>query len=141
MLFVNLNFIMPASTADLTQQFLLHLSTRDLDNLTSLYADTVDWDIPGNEARVPWLGVRHTVAEVKDFFQLLWKNTESLSASVYKTVTDDNYVVITGDFSTKMLPTGKVVNSFFCIQLTFEHDRIVRYRLYEDSFAVSEAMA
>ncbi|MEN7551732.1 hypothetical protein AAG747_27700 [Rapidithrix thailandica] len=40
-----------------------------------------------------------------------------------------------------MLQTQQVVDSPFCIQMTVENDQIVKYRLLEDSHAVSEALA
>jgi hypothetical protein len=70
----------------------------------------------------------------------LWENTQPLSAHIEAILVEGSYAVVTGEFSTKMLPTGKVVDSLFCIQLTVENNLIVRYRLLEDSYAVSVAL-
>ncbi|MEJ5051534.1 nuclear transport factor 2 family protein [Chryseobacterium culicis] len=122
------------------QHFLQFLSGRKLTELTNLFSDTVDWYIPGDEQKAAWLGVRNNKQEVSDFFELLWKNTEPVSAKIDHIFNDDENVVITGEFETKMLETGNVVESLFCIQMRIQNDKIIRYRLLEDSLAVSKAL-
>lgn len=43
-------------------------------------------------------------------------------------------------FTSKMLPTGKIVDSLFFIRMTVENGLIITCRLQEDSYAVSVAM-
>jgi ketosteroid isomerase-like protein len=128
------------NTQQLVQQFFTCLTQRNLIKLTALFAREIDWYIPGNETLVPWTGQRNKRSEIKQFFQLLWQNTEPVSAKVDHVVTDEHVSIITGEFSTKMLSTGKIVDSIFCIQITFKDGLITRYRLLEDSYAVSVAM-
>lgn len=128
-------------TQQLVQQFFTHLTNRDLPRLLTLFDQEVDWYIPGNKDLVPWTGRRKSLDEVEQFFQQLWLGTQPLSAKVDHMLTDGNVCVITGEFSTRMLFTGKIVDSLFCIQITFIEGLIVRYRLLEDTFAVSEAMS
>jgi ketosteroid isomerase-like protein len=123
-----------------TQQFLQFLSERNLAELTNLFSDTVDWYIPGNEQKAPWLGIRNNKQEVSDFFELLWKNTEPVSAKIDHIFNDAENAVITGEFATKMLATGNIVESLFCIQMHIQNNKITRYRLLEDSLAVSKAL-
>lgn len=127
-------------TQQLVKQFLTCLNGRDLPGLMALFAEDIDWHIPGNEKLIPWIGQRTNLDEVRQFFQLLWLNTEPLSAKVDNMLIDGNVSIITGEFSTRMLATKKIVDSNFCIQITFKKRLIVRYRLLEDSYAVSEAM-
>jgi len=124
----------------LIQRFFQLLAQRDLNNLSELFADEVDWHIPGNEAVAPWLGRRKSRQEVRDCYQLLWQNTEPLSATVDKIFIDQEDAVISGEFSTKMLQTGQVVNSLFFIQIGTKDSLIVKYKLLEDSYAVSVAL-
>lgn len=125
---------------DLIKRFIQLLTQRDLENLSELFAETVDWYIPGNEAVAPWTGRRKSRQEVKEFYRLLWQNTEPLSATIDKIFIDGNDAVISGEFSTRMLQTGHVVDSLFFIQIKAEDKVIVRYRLLEDSFAVVRAL-
>ncbi|MDR4890726.1 MULTISPECIES: nuclear transport factor 2 family protein [unclassified Chryseobacterium] len=122
------------------QHFLQFLSERKLTELTNLFSDTVDWYIPGDEQKAAWLGVRNNKQEVSDFFELLWKNTEPVSAKIDHIFNDDENVVMTGEFVTKMLETDHIVESLFCIQMRIQNDKIIRYRLLEDSLAVSKAL-
>ncbi|BFO67244.1 nuclear transport factor 2 family protein [Chryseobacterium sp. KCF3-3] len=131
---------MNSNIQETTQQFLQFMSERNLTELTNLFSDTVDWYIPGDEQKAPWLGVRNNKQEVAEFFELLWKNTEPVSAKIDHIFTDDENAVITGEFVTKMLETGKIVESLFCIQMRIQNNKITRYRLLEDSLAVSKAL-
>lgn len=123
------------------QNFLKYLAERNLEDLTRLFVENVDWYIPGDESKVEWLGKRNSRKEVYEFYDLLWKNTEPISANIDNIFIDDNKAVITGEFSTIMLQTNKIVNSLFFIQITVENEKIVKYRLLEDSYAVSIALA
>lgn len=125
----------------MTQQFLQALSTRNLEAIVSLFAEKVDWYIPGNETVAPWVGRRSTKQEIKAFFQLLWDNTEPVSANVDHIFTDDNQTVITGSFSTLMLQTNKICDSLFFIHFTVTDNLITRYRLLEDSDAVVRSLS
>lgn len=127
-------------TRSLVQQFIQLLAGRNLENLTLLFGEKVDWFIPGNQELAPWLGGRNNKQEIKEFFKLLWESTEPVSAQIDHILAEDNFAIIVGEFSTRMLQTGKVVNSIFSIHITFEDNLIVKYRLLEDSFAVSVAL-
>ena len=108
------------------QQFLQFLSERNLTELTSLFSDTVDWYIPGDKQKAPWLGVRNNKQEISDFFELLWKSTEPVSARIDHIFNDDENAVITGEFVTKMLETGNITESLFCIQMRIQNNKIIR---------------
>ena len=112
-----------------------------MDELVSLFAKNVDWDIPGNSAQIPWLGARSKKSEIKSFYELLWLSTEPLGASITKILWEEKHAVVVGEFETRMTATNNVVESFFCIYIEVENGLISKYRLLEDSFAVSEAMA
>src|SRR5690554_3170836 len=128
-------------THKIIQDFLKYLSERNLAELTNLFSETVDWYIPGDESKAGWLGTRNNRQEVSDFFELLWKNTEPVFANIDNIFVDKENAVITGEFSTKMLKTNKIVNSLFCIQIHIQDNKTVRYRLLEDSFAVSKSLS
>lgn len=128
------------NTQETVQQFLQFLSGRNLKELINLFSDTVDWYIPGDEQKAPWLGVRNNKQEISVFFELLWRNTEPVSAKIDHIFNDDENAVITGEFVTKMLATGNIVASLFCIQMHIQDNKIIRYRLLEDSLAVSKAL-
>lgn len=121
--------------------FMENLMSRNLDKLLELFADTVDWYIPGDQHKAPWVGRRSSKQEIKEFFELLWADTEPLDASVQKIFTDDQHIAIVGDFVTRMLRTNTIVNSPFSIYIKIENNVIAYYRLMEDGFQVSQALA
>ncbi|MES2456120.1 MAG: nuclear transport factor 2 family protein [Bacteroidota bacterium] len=127
-------------TLNTAQAFLGAMGSRNLDAITALFAEQVDWFIPGDEILAPWLGKREDREGVRDFFSLLWPATEPLSAQVDHLFVDGDKAVVIGEFSTRMLATGKVVDSLFHIHLTVENGLITRYRLLEDSLAVYRAL-
>jgi ketosteroid isomerase-like protein len=124
----------------IASRLLQAIGTRNLDDLVSLFADKVDWYIPGNADLAPWLGRRGSKEEVKEFFQLLWAVTEAVDARIDQVIAEDDQCVIAGEFSTKMLQTNKLVQSLFYIHFTVSDDHIVRYRLLEDTLSVAVAL-
>jgi ketosteroid isomerase-like protein len=125
----------------ITRSFIASLGARDLESLLELFAETVDWAIPGNETKAPSLGVRRSKAEICEFFKLLWRSTEPVDAAIHETFSNAHSAVIAGEFATKMIATRKVVRSIFFVHLSEQNGRITRYRLLEDSFAVSESLS
>ena len=123
-------------TREVVQKFIQALAGRSLENLIPLFAEDVDWFIPGNQELAPWLGKRNTREGVQEFFKLLWKNTEPVSVQVDHILSEGNFAIIVGEFSTRMLQTGKIVSSIFSIHITIENSLIAKYRLQEDSYAV-----
>lgn len=128
-------------TLNTIQNYLGALGQRDLEKLLAFFPENVDWLVPGNEDAAPWLGKRSTKKEIEAFFELLWKNTEPLSATIDPILTEDNYAVVTGEFSSRMTKTGKTYETLFSIHFTLENNLIVRYRLLEDSYALVNSLS
>ncbi|NQD72818.1 nuclear transport factor 2 family protein, partial [Sphingobacterium shayense] len=124
-------------TQNIIPEFFKHLSERNLTELIKLFSETIDWDVPGDKSKAPWLGKRRGKAEVREFYDLLWRNTEPLSVTVDDTLIDNDVVIISGDFSTKMLQTNRIVDSLFFIKITIKDGLIIKYRLLEDTLEVA----
>lgn len=127
-------------TKTILTSFLTHLQNRDLVNLVNLFADNIKWTIPGNEKEIKWLGSRTMKIEIEDFFKMLWKETEPISAEIPKVLFDNDDVIIKGSFTTKMLATEKKVTSIFFIHFMINDGKITEYTLLEDSYAVSQSL-
>lgn len=128
------------TTREIVEAFLTALQRRDLEAAACLFAEQIDWDIPGDVARASWLGPRRTRDDVRAFFRLLWGQTEPLSARVDDLMIDGDRAIVAGEFATRMLRTDRIVRSLFFVHLTVRDGAIARYRLLEDSHAVSVAM-
>ncbi|MDM8173372.1 MULTISPECIES: nuclear transport factor 2 family protein [Olivibacter] len=129
-----------AQTRDVVYNYMEALANRDLTKIMRLFAESVDWYIPGNFSRASWLGKRSAKSEIRMFFEDLWSNTKPLTASIQYLFVDDEVAIVVGEFSTKMLPTDQVVDSLFSILIRVQEGLISQYRLLEDSYAVSEAL-
>ncbi len=127
-------------TKSIVQLFLQFLTERNIEGIVGLFSENIDWYIPGDKKKASWLGRRKDRWEVEEFYELLWKNTTPISATIDNILFDGNTAVITGDCSTKMIRTDNILDSLFCIQITVENNLIVRYRLIEDSYAVSVSL-
>lgn len=64
---------MNSNIQETIQQFLQFLSGRNLTELMGLFSDTVDWYIPGDKQKAPWLGVRNDKQEISDFLNCYGK--------------------------------------------------------------------
>ena len=121
--------------------FFSALAIRELDAVCKCFAEQLDWYIPGNEMVAPWLGHRRTRREVREFFDLLWANTEALSGRIDHLAVDGNTVITSGYFETRMLKTDKIFKSLFFTEITVSKGKIVKYRLLEDSFGLVLALS
>lgn len=129
------------TTREVVEAFLAALQVRDLEAAVALFAAQIDWDIPGDAGCAAWLGPRRTRGEVREFFCLLWGETVPVSARVDDFMVDGDRAIVAGEFATRMLRTDRIVQSLFFIHITVTDGAITRYRLLEDSLAVSVAMA
>lgn len=127
-------------TREIINNFYKALAGRNLETLTQLFAETIDWDIPGNEELAPWLGKRTKRNEVRDFFILLWQSVEPISAQIDHILVENDFAIATGQFSSKMNRSGQIFSSIFSAHFTVKDSLIVRYRLQEDSHGLVEAM-
>lgn len=114
-------------------------SPEKLAAVMALFSDTVDWNIAGNTARVPYIGPRHGKTEVAAFFTDLLHHIEPQQFDVRTILASGENAVILGDLASLVKATGKLIESEFAFDLTVRGGLIVRYRMLEDSYAVERA--
>lgn len=124
----------------LVQTYLQSLGQRNLNAIMNCFAEQVEWNIPGDREIASWTGKRSTKAEIKEFFTTLWENTVPLSAEVDLLLADEENVVVTGVFASKMVKTGKTITSPFSIRIGFKNGLITKYILMEDSYQLSQCL-
>src|SRR5690606_41758529 len=103
------------------QSFLENLTTRNLDNLCNLFAENIDWLIPGDQERASWLGQRKNKEQIKSFFEELWRNTEPLNARINNILNTEYDAIIKRESQTTILKEWKIVNSLLFSVLTSEN--------------------
>eukprot|EP01133_Synstelium_polycarpum_P016534 gene16534-19649_t len=127
-------------TREIVQNFYQALANRELQKLTGFFAEQTDWDIPGDQELAPWLGKRENKRQIKAFFELLWQNTEPVTAQIEHILAEGDFAVATGHCSSKMLRSSQIYSSIFSAHFTIKNGQIVRYRFLEDSNGLVEAL-
>lgn len=120
--------------------FELLRSGAELESLASLFSEDVDFAIAGNVELVSWIGRRQGRTGVADFFRDLREQVESLRFEVRSMVVEGDKAVALGELETRVRRTGKIIESEFAFEFTIKDAPVVRYRLFEDSFSVAQAV-
>ena len=107
--------------------------------ILELFADEVDWDIPGDLAAVPWIGPRRDREAVAAFYRELASQVLPVRFEVQKILGDGETAVAFGDLASQVRATGRFIESPFAFVLTISDGKITRYRMLEDSHAVAAA--
>jgi ketosteroid isomerase-like protein len=110
-----------------------------LAQVLDLFAEDVDWDIPGDLDAVPWIGPRHSREGVGTFYRELAARLAPERFEVQRILADDDTAVALGGLASRVKATGRLIETPFAFVLTVRDGRIVRYRMLEDSHAVAVA--
>jgi hypothetical protein len=130
------------TTKEIMASFMGRLGEQDAEGIGELFADEIDWYVPGSDA-LPWTGTRTRREHVAEFFQTMWpvyipgKSTATLD----KLVIDGDDAVVFSSFSHVVAKNGKTLNTPAALHVTIAHGEIVRMHLYEDTLAVHEAFS
>ncbi|NYH55330.1 MULTISPECIES: nuclear transport factor 2 family protein [Nocardiopsis] len=130
------------TTAETTNAFLERVGAQDAEGLGELFAEKIDWNVPGTPA-LPWVGRRSRRSEVPDYFRTLWAGLEpgKSAVSVEAVITDGEEAVVFAVFDHVAAPTGRPFRTDVAMRLTVTEGKIVRMHLYEDTAAVAAAFA
>jgi uncharacterized protein len=128
------------STKKIVREFFERLGTgAEPDAIASLFSEDVDWKVPGNE-RIPWIGTKTGRAGVADFVRNLRGATTPIGVNVRAIVAEEENAVALLELETRVNSTGKVIKTEAAFNFTVRENLIVRFRLFEDSYAVSQAV-
>ncbi|GAA0820966.1 nuclear transport factor 2 family protein [Streptosporangium amethystogenes subsp. fukuiense] len=131
--------VTPETTREIVDAFFTRFGSGDLPGLLDLFADRVDFSVPG-APNVPWTGTRSTRDEIAEFFTLLGTElTPADEFTVNATVLDGDHAVVTGRSRFGVLSTGKAFTNDFALHFTVTDARISGYHMHEDSHAISVA--
>ena len=137
---------MTSSTSDqktterVMASFMDRLGERDAEGIGELFADEIDWYVPGSET-LPWTGSRSRREDVADYFRTLWPAfvPGQSMATVDRLVIDGDDAVVISRFSHVVAKNGRRLNTPAALHLTIANGQVVRMHLYEDTLAVHEA--
>lgn len=128
------------SPIDVVLSYYSALGERNIEKIIAMFPEELDWYVPGDETIAPWLGARNTCDQVREFFELLWQNTEAVSAMIDHIAVVGNVVISSGNLVTRMMKTEKVYKSLFFTEITIVEGLIVKYRLLEDTLGLVRAL-
>jgi hypothetical protein len=129
-------------TEELMTEFMERLGKQDAEGLAELFADKIDWYVPGSSA-LPWTGPRSRREHVAEYFRTMWpafvpgKSTATLD----KVVISGDDAIVFSTFSHTVAKNEKRLNTPAALHLTIANGKIVRMHLYEDTLAVHEAFS
>jgi ketosteroid isomerase-like protein len=110
------------------------------DELAQRFDEDVDWSIPGDTEAVPWIGPRQGRAGVADFYSELGQMAKVNEFEFDTIVGEGDRCVALGSLSTEVLETGRDIETDFAYDIEVRDGLITRYHMFEDSWAVAEAM-
>ena len=128
------------ATREVVERFLGLLSSGDPDQVTPIFADEIDWYVPGSPA-LPWTGPRTKRGEVAGYLRTLGdnivpgRNVDDVEALLV----DGERAVVLGRFTRVAKSTGRTYITPVAMHLQVAGDKIVKLHLYEDTFVVAEA--
>lgn len=115
-------------------------SGAELSDIASLFSDQVDWYIAGDVDTVPWIGKKTGKAGAADFYRQIREQIESLQFEINDMLISGNRAVVLGYLESLVKRTGKVIKTEFAFDITTHENQIIRFRMFEDSFAVAQAL-
>jgi uncharacterized protein len=121
-------------------QLLEHIGTRNLDGIKNLFADEIEWFVPGS-SDLPWTGQRKLGSQAPEFFAVMWPYYAEgkSSASVKDIVADDENAIILGTFSHIIKQNNKAFTTPVALHLKVHDGKITHLQLYEDTLLISQA--
>ncbi|MFE7118294.1 nuclear transport factor 2 family protein [Streptomyces sp. NPDC057654] len=122
------------------EQFVERLGEQDPDGIQELFADEIDWHVPGSAA-LPWTGRRTRREEVAPYFTTMWPHFAQGGSKVVleRVIVDGGDVVLLAVFTHTVAAGGKEFTTPVAMHLAVEDERIVRLHLYEDTLTVAKA--
>ena len=128
------------TTGELMARFVERLGQQDAEGIGELFADEIDWYVPGSDA-LPWTGRRSRREQVAEYFEAMWPSFApgQSSATVDNIVIDGDDAVVFSRFTHTVARNGKRLNTPAALHLTIANGQIIRMHLYEDTLAVHAA--
>jgi ketosteroid isomerase-like protein len=127
-------------TVRIAEQLLAQIgSGAEPDEIAGVFSTDVQFEVPGEVGSLPWIGRRTGPGAVSEFIRGTRLLLERVRLDVEGILANDDSAVILGDLASKLNATGRNIESPFALILHISDGKIARFRMLEDSFAVSRA--
>lgn len=131
---------MTPSVRSIVDEFFRRTASATPEEISDLFSEDVDWNVAGDVANVFWIGRKTGRKGVSDFYQAIRDLIQSERFEVTEVVVQSDRAVALGALESRVKKTGKLIVSEFAFDLTIRDGQIVRFRMFEDSFAVAQAV-
>ncbi|WP_407066918.1 nuclear transport factor 2 family protein [Hohaiivirga grylli] len=115
-------------------------SATSVDEIAELVSEDVDWFVAGDISVVPWIGRKIGKSAVAEFYAQLRTEITSEQFELKDILALGSRVVAIGELASRVNKTGKLIETEFVFDFIVEDGLIKRFRLFEDSFAVAQAV-
>lgn len=112
-----------------------------VEEIAALVSDDVDWFVAGDLPVVPWIGRKVGKSGAAQFYAQIRTEIVSERFELKDILSQGNRVVAIGELASRVRKTGKLIESEFVFDFVVENGLIIRFRMFEDSFAVAQAAA
>jgi len=109
------------------------------DEIAALFSTDLDFEIAGDVDVLPWIGKKTGRSAATDFFREIRRIVVPIRFDVQDVLANDHRAVIVGELASRVKQTGKTMETAFALVLDVSDGTITRFRMLEDSFAVSRA--
>jgi len=130
----------PTDAKTVATKLLQCIGGKDLEGMKALFADQIDWFVPGS-SDLPWTGRRTKGSQAPEFFAVMWPHyvEGQSSANINDIIVDGDNVVITGTFTHVIAQSGRSFETPIALHLKVEEGKISHLQLYEDTLLISQA--
>lgn len=123
-----------------TEAFFRRIATaEDVFEIAELVSENVDWLVAGNTTVVPWIGRKQGKAGAAEFYAQIREELTSERFEIKDILVKDKRVIAVGELASRVKKTGRLIETEFVLEMMVEEGLITRFRMFEDSYAVSEA--
>lgn len=130
----------PNDAKTVAAKLLQCIGGKDLEGMKALFADEIDWFVPGS-SDLPWTGRRTKGSQAPEFFAVMWPHyvEGQSSANINDIIADGENVVITGTFAHVIAQSGRSFETPIALHLKVQEGKISHLQLYEDTLLISQA--
>ena len=111
-----------------------------IEELADLVSDDLVFEVAGDATAMPWVGPPKIGRQA--FTNFIQDQRELLTTDAFRVddiLHNDTRAVILGELSSTVIKTTRVIQTYFALILTISDNRITRFQMMEDSYAVSLA--
>lgn len=125
-----------SDTRSTVNEFLGRLGAMYADGVAALFAETIDWHVPGSP-ELPWTGRRTRRADVPVYFRTMWSyfHLERSQVKLDKVIVEGEDAGALGIFSHVTNTTEQP----FALHVTVKDSAITALQLYEDTYVAAKA--